>query len=222
MSLKNLPVLLLFAGIIIAVAFGCRKGSDVPAPVITFSFEKDTMHLSIGDSVNIRAFVANSVTVQHSWKLNDSLYSVSYDINIVPKTIGTYMLFYSGGNETATFTKAITIYVGDRIRPITATSSKYISSVLGYLPAPGQFVNETIADANSPQNIIGETNSLLSLGGYGGYVIFTFDHSIVNKDGMDLAIAGNPLAPPMEWSEPGIVMVSHDLNGNGVADDEWD
>jgi hypothetical protein len=108
------------------------------------------------------------------------------------------------------------------IRPVTDSSSPYISVVFDYQPAPGQFVNESsVGTPAAAQKIIGGTASLLHLGAFGGYVVFGFDHSILNKNGADLAIYGNPVKPPVELSEPGIVMVSQDVNGNGKPDDAW-
>lgn len=107
------------------------------------------------------------------------------------------------------------------IRPITDSSSPYISVVYDYQPAPGQFVNESIGTPQAAQQLIGGTSALLHLGAFGGYVVFGFDHSILNKSGADLAIYGNPVKPPVELSEPGIVMVSQDVNGNGKPDDAW-
>ena len=62
-----------------------------------------------------------------------------------------------------------------------------------YKPAPGQFINELpkyeIGDTQSTMNrkaleSIGyNTRILISLGGYGGYVICGFDHTIVNVPG---------------------------------------
>ncbi|WP_212003592.1 hypothetical protein [Chitinophaga sp. HK235] len=108
------------------------------------------------------------------------------------------------------------------IRPAALTSSPLISKVYTYMPAPGQFINEsaygTIAAA---QAVVGSTSNLVSLGGYGGYIVFGFDHSVVNGAGNDLGIYGNPLGPQYQWSEPGIVMVSQDVNGNGIPDDPW-
>ncbi len=107
------------------------------------------------------------------------------------------------------------------IRPITSSSIKYIDKIYEYLPAPGQFVNENIGNAQSAEKITGGTSNVLTLGGFGGYVTAGFDHSVLNKNGYDFAIYGNPLPPPREWSEPGIVMVSQDINGNGKPDDRW-
>lgn len=119
--------------------------------------------------------------------------------------------------------------------------SRYISTVYEYRPAPGQFVNEmpkyeegnTAADmAKKAQECIsGKNDVMISLGGYGGYVTFGFDHSVVNKHGeYDFKILGNAFYadsnPHPEKGvggscEPGIVMVSFDRNQNGIPDDEW-
>lgn len=207
--------------LLVVIITGCKKDDVAPAPLISLSVITDTVELFVKDSVTITAAVQNNVAVEHSWKIADSVCSrvASYTYKATNERIST--LTYTGGNAQGSYTRKIILKTIARVRPITATSSKYISQVLGYLPAPGQFVNETIADINAPNKIIGGTGSLLHLGAYGGYVIFTFDHSIINKTGMDLAIYANPLPPALEWSEPGIVMVSQDKNGNGLADDPW-
>lgn len=105
------------------------------------------------------------------------------------------------------------------IIPVTATSSKFISKVFDYQPAPAQFINEAnVGSPEAAQAIVGGISKLVSLGSFGGFIVFGFDHSIVNKAGADVAIYGNPLPG---WSEPGTVMVSQDNNGNGQPDDEW-
>ncbi len=116
--------------------------------------------------------------------------------------------------------------------------SPYISRVYEYCPAPGQFVNEmppyepgdTYADMlRKAQECISGTNDIMiTLGAYGGYVTFGFDHTVVNVPGeADFRIWGNAfyeLTNPDERggsAEPGIVMVSYDTNCNGLPDDEW-
>jgi hypothetical protein len=106
-------------------------------------------------------------------------------------------------------------------RPITSSSSKFISKIYEYVPAPGQFINEGLGNPEAAEALVGKARAgLVSLGGFGGYLTFGFDHSIVNVEGADIGIYGNPLTgEAMEWSEPGIVMVMQDLNGNGLPDD---
>lgn len=105
-----------------------------------------------------------------------------------------------------------------------AVSSKYVSRVLEYRPAPGQFINEkNTGTPEAAETLIGGTSSLLSLGSFGGYVVAAFDHALKNGEGADIGIYGNPnTGAGTEWSEPGIVSVMQDKNGNGLADDgEW-
>ena len=116
--------------------------------------------------------------------------------------------------------------------------SPYISRVYEYCPAPGQFINEmpmyeegdTYADIlqKAEESISGKNDIMISLGGYGGYVTFGFDHTVVNVPGeADFRIWGNAfyeLTQPDKKggsAEPGIVMVSYDTNCNGLPDDAW-
>lgn len=119
----------------------------------------------------------------------------------------------------------------------TPSHSEFIAAVDEYRPAPGQFINimpEATANdtpasmaAKCTQAIGGPINAaneddnqnMISLGAWGGYVTFHFDHSIANISGQrDFYIAGNALET---FSEPGIVMVMRDDNHNGLPDDSW-
>lgn len=120
--------------------------------------------------------------------------------------------------------------------------SRYITKVYEYCPAPGQFVNtmppyetgDTYADMlrKAEESISGTNDIMVSLGAFGGYITFGFDHSVTNVPGQyDFKIYGNafyaadkpnPDNPDSGGSsEPGIVMVSFDRNGNGIPDDTW-
>lgn len=104
------------------------------------------------------------------------------------------------------------------IRGLSENSSKWISSIIEYRPAPGQFVNTSQGDETAAASIVGK-KGLVSLGNFGGYVDFQFDHSVINKEGYDFAIHGNAFKGS---SEAGIVMVAFDKNGNGKPDsDQW-
>ncbi len=109
------------------------------------------------------------------------------------------------------------------------SASKYLSKVFEYKPAPGQFVNilpryEEGDDATTMAQkctsaIAGNAGGVVTLGAFGGYITFGFDHSIINVSGEpDIYIRGNAFAGN---SEAGIVMVSKDENANGKPDDTW-
>lgn len=119
-------------------------------------------------------------------------------------------------------------------RPADGSASARWNRVYEYLPAPGQFINEPntggfsgestqqAAIAYAEDRMGGETPIWVSLGGFGGYITVGFDHSIDNsagyKGGYNFSIQGNQLEGS---SEPGIVWVMQDTNGNGLPDDTW-
>ena len=87
--------------------------------------------------------------------------------------------------------------------PRTDGTSPYIYTVDEYVPAPGQFVNtmpqyedgdDAAAMARKCTEYLAnkENGSLVTLGAYGGYITFHFDHSVKNVPGeYDLLIKGN-------------------------------
>lgn len=106
---------------------------------------------------------------------------------------------------------------------VYGVEAQYISEVLEYTPAPGQFINSSPwGSPQSAKSLVGGVNGSMSLGAFGGMVVFRFEEAVEdhpdNPFGVDFSIFGNPLA---NWSEPGIVWVMEDVNGNGIADDRW-
>ena len=85
---------------------------------------------------------------------------------------------------------------------------QFITEVLEYVPAPSQYMNALPWSApSSPASIVGGVNGSLSLGAFGGYVVFRFEEPVENDPdhpfGVDFTIFGNPLP---NWSEPGIIV----------------
>ena len=129
----------------------------------------------------------------------------------------------------------------------------WISRVFEYRPAPGQFVNTMpVARVGEPVDSVlarcqvslcgridtttvtfhGETftridttwaGGMVTLGGFGGYVVFAFDHPVINMPTWDFDILGNAFYSDQMVSggscEPGIVMVGVDMDGDGVPSD---
>ena len=126
---------------------------------------------------------------------------------------------------------------GEFYRARTAESKADWNKVYEYTPAPGQFINElktggfdgtqttpeaavAYAEARMSQTTAdGTPNPIwVSLGGFGGYIVVGFDHSIDNSGGYDIGILGNSFSGS---SEPGIVWVMQDENGKSLPDDTW-
>lgn len=123
----------------------------------------------------------------------------------------------------------ITEKLEDYYRAKTETSVAEQTAVFEYTPAPGQFINETktggfTGEENTPEAAIAyatqrmKDDAFVSLGGFGGYMVVGFDHSIDNTGNYDFGIKGNSFKGS---SEPGIVWVMQDENGNGKPDDTW-
>ena len=111
----------------------------------------------------------------------------------------------------------------------TAASASVFSEVVEYMPAPGQFIGDMKTGGFTGQELTSEDarvyaegrlrqNNWVSLGAFGGYIVVGFDHSVENISGADIAITGNSFDGS---SEPGVVWVMQDENGNGLADDTW-
>lgn len=114
-------------------------------------------------------------------------------------------------------------------RPAVDASHVACNKIYEYTPAPGQFIGERKTGGfdgseNTPEAAIAyaegrfEAEIWVSLGGFGGYLVVGFDHSVDNGDGYDLAVGCNAFDGS---SEPGVVWVMQDENGNGLPDDTW-
>lgn len=154
-------------------------------------------------------------------------------------TAGQYILKLQAKKEDKSYIHTLTLTVHPAATPL----SPYIAKVYDLLLAPGQFTNtlpefvegDTRAEIvkKAGDCLVGKKNgALMSLGGFGGYIVFGFDHTIENVQGKrDLRIMANAFYsnanPNPDASikggscEPGIVMVAYDVNGNGEPDDAW-
>lgn len=112
-----------------------------------------------------------------------------------------------------------------------SANAQYISNVIEYTPAPGQYINALPFGAPhvAAQSVIGGVSGSMCLGAFGGYVVFRFANPVENHPdnpyGVDFTIFGNPQKAygyeRVTWSEPGAVYVMKDANGNGLPDDTW-
>ena len=151
---------------------------------------------------------------------------------------GVYELALAINDKGNLQTKKITITVTKEAKELKT----FIAKVFEFKPAPGQFVNDlpVANDSDTADRVLQRANSylakkngdLISLGAFGGYVVFGFDHTILNIKGKrDFRVLGNAFwaeANPNPnvgmrggSSEAGVIMVSYDKNKNGLPDDEW-
>ena len=176
--------------------------------------------------VSIEPTVSGFENATYTWKLGNEIIGNQKTLGFVSDKVGAYDLTL----EITSGATSKTIKTKVNVTQELSTYSKYISQVFDYLPAVGQFTNklpayvdgdtQTEMTAKAGKALVGEKSTMITLGGYGGYVVFGFDHTILNqKDKRDFKVLGNGFAGS---SEPGIIMVAYDKNKNGKPDeDEW-
>jgi hypothetical protein len=111
---------------------------------------------------------------------------------------------------------------------ISTEVTEPISQIIEYTPAPGQFINEKVMGGfngvDTPEKACEyaaerfAANNWVSLGGWGGYIIASFDKPVPNSGGYDLYVKGNQM---QSSSEPGVVWVMQDTNKDGLPNDTW-
>lgn len=114
---------------------------------------------------------------------------------------------------------------GDAPEPDGPAYKAGCNTVFEFMPAPGQFINSygsrsITSMEQACQYALDALNSdqIISLGAFGGYIVVGFDHSIKNLDGYDIAIKSNSF---QDSSEPGVVWVMQDTNKDGMPNDIW-
>lgn len=160
-------------------------------------------------------------------------------VTVTEKSTSPQVLSQNITRAATSLTKSVTVICvsekeADIQRPKTGNHSKFQNKVYEWVPAPGQFIgetgiggmtgNETTLEAATAwaEKRLSDQN-FVSLGGFGGYIIVGFDHSIAKTgNDYDFAIQGNAFNSSNGGSnEPGIVWVMQDINHNGLPDDEW-
>lgn len=198
------------------------------------------LNLGIDDSYYIYRMQKLSLTpaltgTSYRWSMaSGEVLSTERDYIFLAEKEGTYNLVLDIIDEETPFHFEFSVTVMHE----EIDYSPYISKVYEYRPAPGQFVNtmpqyeagDSYDDMlrKVEESLLGTNDIMVSLGGFGGYVVFGFDHTVINHPGeKDFMILGNSY---YELSgsdrkggsaEPGIVMVSYDRNCNGIPDDDW-
>ena len=212
------------------------NADDMP---LVWEFDRTTYHTVAGRKLLIAPSTHNSDEgISYSWQLAGKAEPQGNDARFVftAETAGEYQITATattekdGGLITITHEFNITVYeAGAFYRAKSAVSKADWNKVYEYTPAPGQFINELKTGGFNASHINPEAavayaedrlnnNIWVSLGGFGGYVVVGFDHSITNTRGYDLGVVGNAFDGS---SEPGVVWVMQDENGNGFPDDTW-
>lgn len=195
-----------------------------------WTFLTEEYNLSVGRTIRIAPVdIVNSADATYRWLVNDTEVQsgTQPEYRFEATTEGVSRLKVEMHNSAVMASHTLTVNVcpkeGHYRREATAQSSEKWNIVYEFLPAPGQFVNEnytatTVQQACDYAQGRMEQSAYVSLGAFGGYLVVGFDHSIANDGGYNIAITGNAYDGS---SEPGIVWVMQDENGDGLPNDTW-
>lgn len=152
-------------------------------------------------------------------------------LSFIQLETGDYIVSLTVTDDSGiTETKSATVTVATE----ATAYSPYISEVLEYRPAifndkglgpkfgPNETyttVLETVGTELKGKNYL-EINAGVNLGSFGGFIVFRFDHTVMNVEGLRDFRIGHSLNKT-SYPGQGVVYVSFDANGNGLADDEW-
>lgn len=202
----------------------CSKG-ELP---FSWTFAKTEYNMSSGRKIRIAPLFADSK--------DDAVFTWTVDGNEVQSSGKCEYVFSSseeGLHEVSVTVRTGSFYSAKNFKvnvcPPEGTyrrnggASAEVSRVYEFLPAPGQFTNEgyeatTMEEAAAYADERIKGGMYVSLGAFGGYVVMGFDHSIENGGSYDFGIRGNAFN---NSSEPGVVWVMQDENGDGLPNDTW-
>lgn len=215
------------------VAVSVCEPSELP---FNWEFSQTEYNVATGRSVKLKAYmIENDFDGEYSWKV-DGVTVDCKETEYVYEAVsqGEHKVALTMKNEFQEVTQEFTINVcppaGTYRRPASASSTLLVTKVFEFMPAPGHqvsgymyghvFPNSTNMQVICDDVLLAWQNSYnISLGACGGYVVAGFDHSVENSNGdYDLIITGNPYG---YQSEPGIIWVSQDENGDGLPNDTW-
>ncbi len=223
----------LAAGILVAMSLAACRDSveDVSSGLNSYYYIERMRKLRLSPAYEGKSY---------RWTLRtedgrDSLLSTDREYIFLAREEGTYHITFTLDDGLRGYKHSFPVTVVHE----DTEYSPYTARVYEYRPAPGQFVNTMpIYERGDTEETMRQkaeddlsNDVMITLGSYGGYVTFGFDHTVINVPGQkDFYIKGNafysdvPLYHDRKGgsSEPGIVMVAFDRNCNGRPDeDEW-
>ena len=171
----------------------------------------------LGDELRLAPRYENNDEATYSWSIEGVELSNQPTYTFTAHSKGITKILLTISNTSGSDSKEFNITVIDMFM------------IYDYTPAPGQFIGELKtggfngtetthedAIAYAEQRLMNE--KFVSLGAFGGYIIVGFDRIVENSEGYDFSIGGNSFDGS---SEPGVVWVMQDENGDGEPNDTW-
>ena len=186
-------------------------------------FPQSTYSVIVGDALRIAPIVfAPAPKAEFVWSIDGAEVQRGEQshLDFVAESEGTHNLTLTAGGQV--FDITVKCIAAEQITPRAAdsTSTATATKVWEYAPAAGQFIN-TGVNGRRPEEYAEQSlakGSVVSLGGFGGRLVVGFDHSVMYSGDYDLRIRGNAFD---NSSEPGVVWVMQDSDGNSRPDDTW-
>ena len=210
----------------------CFPAPLVSAEIYQTGSAKAYRNIPLGQSIALAPTIENFRSPSFEWSIAGEVVASSEVLLFTPENIGRHDVQVTVRDEDG-YTLTATVEVeccqaeGTFRRSATEASIEKWNKLYEYIPAAGQFINEdksgfdvvtTHAQAVAYAEKRLKAGDYVSLGGWGGSLVAGFDHSISNDEGADFVIKGNTHEGS---SEPAIVWVMQDVNGNGQPDDVW-
>lgn len=171
----------------------------------------------LGDELRLAPRYENGDEATYSWSIEGVELSNQPTYTFTVQNKGITKILLTVSNTSGSDSRVFNITAIDRFM------------VYDYTPAPGQFIGELktggfVGTEITHENAIAYAERRLmdekfvSLGAFGGYIIVGFDRIVDNSEGYDFSIGGNSFDGS---SEPGVVWVMQDDNGDGKPNDTW-
>jgi hypothetical protein len=201
----------------------CKKNSEdtLLPPSIKMEIETAAINGRVNEAITLKANNTLGGQISQEWLVNTEVKSNTDVLKFTPAKSGLYIIDYKATNSAGSYTFKYLLSVAAPEIPATTTSIAFVVNFFEYAPAAGQFMNEDgWGNQESGKAIIGKSVSPgVSLGAFGGYAVYGFDHTVANQpEKDDIIVYGNAIT---NLSEPGVVWVMQDENGNGKPDDTW-
>ncbi|MDR0630231.1 MAG: hypothetical protein LBG24_11485 [Treponema sp.] len=222
-----------------------RRITDADVPATQNAWElQNTYYVPSGQSVVLVPLTGNIPQgAVYEWTIDNTPVHTG-EILTRAFTAPSSLVKVTAKVDAVTHATASTLVKTASAGPRSGGTKAQAATCIEFSPAPGQFVgrgngysNPAITDLSSLTeedvrdivqqyldghrtfNNIDYDGKVFSLGGWGGYYILGFDHSVPNGSGADLRIASNYHVAHM--GEAGVVWVSQDLNGDGKPNELW-
>lgn len=240
----NSLVLPVLSGLILLIT-SCEKEKPfvLTQEDIVIEVPDGVLTTKVNQLLRITPLYPENEAIAFEWKLDGTVIASTPNLEYMFEVGGEYALTLkvSHNQKEFSYDYKVKVIFDDAVET-SEGSTPYITKVLDYMPAIGQFTNKLpLYEDGDTQDImnqkvldaIGNNNKgMITLGGFGGYVVVGFDHTIKNVKGKrDFRVLGNafyaaanpdPNAPEGGSCEPGIIMVAYDANNDGIPNDnEW-